>query len=89
MLAISFSCLLTLVLFLPGEPQSAAAQETRSLLVEGTRLLEANQAEAARIKFETALKLDPASAEAWPRDCTSFGCGGVVHTNVPYAPMHS
>jgi len=35
------------------------------LLVEGTRLLEANQAEAARIKFETALKLDPASAEAY------------------------
>src|SRR6266536_1946856 len=65
MLAIAFSCLLTLVLFLPDKPQSAAAQKTRSLLVEGTRLLEANQAEAARIKFETALKLDPASAEAY------------------------
>src|SRR2546430_885670 len=31
----------------------------------------------------------PASAEAWPRDWTSFGCGGTVHSNVPYAPMHS
>src|SRR5438046_7050776 len=65
MLASSFSCLLTLILFLPGEPQSADAQKTRSLLVEGTRLLEANQAEAARIKFEAVLKLDPASAEAY------------------------
>src|SRR6266511_3165645 len=68
-----FSCLLTLILFPGGspaasfgcEPQSAAAQKTRSLLVEGTRLLEANQAEAARIKFEAVLKLDPASAEAY------------------------